>query len=81
MATDNILDFQNLDFLTVRRVRRVNLRHGAKFHHDRSNHCLDMAIFRLFKMSAAVILEFQNLDFLTIITGQEDQPAARCQIS
>jgi len=39
MAAAAILDFQNFKFLTIKRVKRVNLRHGAKFHGDQSNGC------------------------------------------
>ena len=41
-----ILEFQNLNLLTVSRVNRIDVRHGAKFHDDRWNHCLDIAVFR-----------------------------------
>jgi len=53
-----MLDFQNLNFSRVKSVNRVNVRHGAKFRDDQSNHCLDMVIFRFFKMAAAAILDF-----------------------
>jgi len=51
-------NFQNITFLTVGRVKIVNTRHGAKFADDRSNHCLDVALFRFFKMAAVAILDF-----------------------
>ena len=35
--------------LTVGRVRSVELRHHGKFRVDRSNHCRDITIFRLFQ--------------------------------
>jgi len=50
--------FINLKFLTLGRVKRVKVRHSAKFCDDQSNNCLDMAIFRLFKMAAATMLDF-----------------------
>jgi len=53
-----ILDFQNSKFLTVRQLKRNELRRYAKFGGNRSNHCRDMAIFRFFKMAAAAILDF-----------------------
>jgi len=47
-------------------VKRVKLRQHAKFRGDRSNRRRDMAIFRFFKMAAAVILDFSNLKFLMV---------------
>ena len=47
MAEADILNFfLSLKFLTVGRVRRVELRHDAKFRGDRSNCRWDMAIFQ-----------------------------------
>jgi len=43
-----ILDFENLNSLTVERVKRV-IRHDAKFRDDRSSGFWDMAIFRFFQ--------------------------------
>jgi len=42
----------------VRRVKMVNMRHGARFRDDRSNRCWDMSIFRFFK-TAAVLRMFR----------------------
>jgi len=42
----------------VRTVKRINVRHGAKFRDDRSNQCSDMAIFRFSNKAAATILDF-----------------------
>jgi len=48
MAAAAILDLQNVKFLTVGRLKRVELLRRAKFGRNRSNHCGDMTIFRLF---------------------------------
>jgi len=56
MAVAAILDFSNFRFLTVRTVKRVEMRHCAKFRRNRSNRGRDMAIFRFFKMAADAIL-------------------------
>ena len=54
MATAAFLDFRNFKFLTVGAVKRVRLCHLAKFRRNRSNRGRDMAIFRCFKMAAAI---------------------------
>ena len=54
MATAAFLDFRNFKFLTVGAVKRVRLCHLAKFRRNRSNRGRDMAIFRCFKMTAAM---------------------------
>jgi len=66
MAATSVLDFQNIDILTLKRVKYVNVHHNAKFPDDWSKRCWDMAIFRFFKMAAAAYLDFQNLNFLTV---------------
>jgi len=45
MASGAILDFRNLKFLTVGRLRRVESRRRAKFGRNTSNRGQDMAIF------------------------------------
>jgi len=62
MAAAAMLDFQNVEISRVGRMKRVKMRHRAKFCGDRSRHCSDIAIFRFFKMAAAAILYFQNLE-------------------
>jgi len=39
MAAAAILDFQKMGISGVRRVKRVKMRHRAKFGGDRSNRC------------------------------------------
>jgi len=39
-------------------VKRIKISHCAKFHGDRSNHCLDVVLSRFFKMMATAILDF-----------------------
>ena len=76
-----ILNFLNLKFfLKVGHVRRVELRHRAKFHGNRSNSCRDMAIFWFLKMAAAAILDIQFFKILTASNTQEGQTASPCQI-
>jgi len=67
-AAAAILDFQNLKFLTIKTVKRVDLRNRAKFCRNRLNRGRDMAVFRFFKMAAAAILGFKNFKFLTVGT-------------
>jgi len=52
------LGISKFGFLTVRRVKRSNVHRSAKLRDERPNHCLDMAIFRFFKMATAAILDF-----------------------
>jgi len=49
MAAAAILDFCNLNFLTIERLKRVELRRRAKFGRNRSNRGGDMTIFRFFQ--------------------------------
>ena len=42
------------------------MRRSVKFAQNRSNRSGDMAIFRFFKMAAAVVLDFQNFKLLTV---------------
>ena len=51
MADAAILDYQNFKLLTVRRLKRVELRRHAKFDRNRSKCGGDMTIFRFFKMA------------------------------
>ena len=60
MTAAAILDFQNFKLLTVRRLKRVEMRRHDKFGRNRSKCGGDMTIFRFFKMAAAAILDFQN---------------------
>jgi len=47
MAAAAILDFENLKFLTVGTVKRVELRHYAKFRRNRSKRGRDMSVLIL----------------------------------
>ena len=67
MADAAILDFRNFKFLTGA-VKRVELRHHAKFRYNRPKRGRDIAIYRFFKMAAAAILDFRNFKFLTVGT-------------
>jgi len=75
MAAADILDFQNMKFLTARTVKRVELRNHAKFCRNRLNRSRDMVIFQFFKMADAVILDFKNFKFLTV--GTLNSPMSR----
>jgi len=55
MATAAILDFT---FLTVGTVKKVELRHPAKFLRNRPNRGPDMAIFAIFKDGGHAISDF-----------------------
>ena len=72
MAAAAVLDFSNFKFLTLGRLKRVELCRRAKFGRNRSKRGRDMAIFKFYKMAAAAILDFQNLIFLTV--GQLKRP-------
>jgi len=80
MAAAAILDFSNLKSLTVRRLKRAELRRRAKFGRNRPKRVRDMAIFRFFKMAAAAILDFSNFKFLTVrrLKRAELRRCAKC---
>jgi len=62
MAAAAILDFKNLKFLAVGKIKRVLLHHRVKFcKKNWSNYSQDIAIFQFFKTAAAAILDFQIL--------------------
>jgi len=58
MATAAIVNFQNFKFLTVGQLKRVEVRHRAKFGRNRYKHDRDMTIFRFSKMAAVGHLGF-----------------------
>ena len=58
MAAAAILDFQICEILLADGVWRAQAHNCAKFRHNRSFHCGDIAIFRIFNMAAAAILDF-----------------------
>ena len=66
MAAAAILDFKNFKILTVAAVKRVELRHHAKFRWNRPKRGRDIAIYQFFKMAAAAILDFKNFKFVTV---------------
>ena len=49
MAAAAIFDFENLNFLTVGAVKRVELHHRAKFRQNRPNCGWDITIFQFFQ--------------------------------
>ena len=67
-ASAAMLDFKNFKFLTVEKVKTVEVHYCAKFHQNRLNCVRDIVIFLFFRMVAAAILDFQNLKFLTFGT-------------
>ena len=77
MAAAAILDFSNIKFLTVGRLKRAELHRRPKFRRNRSKRGRDMAIFRFFKMAAAAILDFSNFNFLTV--GRLKRAELRCR--
>jgi len=70
-----------LENLTVGTVKRVELRHHAKFCRNQSNRGQDLAIFRFFKMAAAAIFGFLKFETFNGRTAQERQTASPCKIS
>ena len=58
MAAAAIMDFSNLKFLTVRQLKRIEMRRSVKFGQNRSKRSRDMAIFWFSKMAAAAIFDF-----------------------
>jgi len=58
-------------------VRSAEPRHFAKFYRNRSNRGRAIAIFRFFKMAAAVILDFKIFNGRT---RQEGRTTLLCQI-
>jgi len=70
--------FWGREFLTVGAVKRPILHQLTKFRKDPSNRYGDIAIFVIFKMSAAAILNFQNFNGRSAVGGQY---ASSCQIS
>jgi len=69
--------FSIFKILTVGRIKRVNLRHGAKFRGDRSKRCRLVAIFR---DGGRRHLGFLKFEFFTVEVVK-GQPASQCQIS
>ena len=53
-------------FLTVETVKRFILHQRTKFRKNRSNRCEAIAIYVIFKMTAAAILDFQKFEILTV---------------
>jgi len=58
MAAAAILDIQICEMLLTDGVWRAKTHNCAKFRHNRSFRCGDIAIFRIFKMATTAILEF-----------------------
>ena len=82
MATAAILDFQNLKFLTVGRLKTQKGRTAscAEFGRNPLNRHRDMAIFRFFKMAAATFLDFIFFCNFNDSNAQEGWTASPCQI-
>jgi len=57
---------------------RAKLRHHAKFRRNQSNHGRDIAIFRFFKMSAAIL--DSTFKIFNGRMAQEGRSASPCQI-
>ena len=64
MAATAFLDFQKWEILLAGSVRRAQMHHYTKCHHNRSFHCRDIAIFQIFKTAVAAIFAFWNHKFL-----------------
>jgi len=61
------LDFQICEMLLTDGVWRATTHNCAKFRHNLSFRCRDIAIFRIFKMAAAAILDFLNREFYWLL--------------
>jgi len=68
-------------FLTVQAVKRVELRHHAKFRLNRLKRGQGIAIYRFFKMAAAAILDLKKNQIFNGRGGLEGRTASSCQIS
>ena len=62
MAAVRHLGFVKFNFLTVETVMRSILHQRTKFRKNRSNRCGAIAIYVIFKMTAAAILDFQKFN-------------------
>ena len=70
METTAILDFRNRRFLFADGIWKAQTHHCTKFRQNRSFHRGDIAIFRIFKMTAAAIFDFWNRKILLVIRVQ-----------
>ena len=66
MVATAILDFQNFKLLTVRRLKRIEMRRHANFGQSMSKCGGHMTDVSLFKMAAAVILHFKIFEILMV---------------
>jgi len=64
MSAAAILNIQICEMLLTDCVWRAKTHNCAKFSHNRSFRCGDIAIFRIFNMAAAAILDFQICEIL-----------------
>ena len=58
MAAAAILDFQICDILLADGIWRAQTHHCTKFRQNQSFLCIDIVIFRIFKMAVAAIWDF-----------------------
>jgi len=66
MAAVRHLGFLKFNFLTVGAIKRLILHQLTKFRQDRSNRCVDIAIFVIFNMAASAIVDIQIFEILTV---------------
>jgi len=66
MAAVRHLGFVKFEFFYGRTVKKPILHQHTKFRKDRSNRCGDIAVFVIFKMTAAAILNFRKFKILTV---------------
>ena len=78
----DIVIFRNLKFLTVGTVKRIELRHRAKFHQNRSDRSRDMEfLFWIFQHGGRRHLGFSKFQIFKDSNGQKGRTASVCQIS
>jgi len=60
MAAAAMVNCKNFKFLTVEKIKKVEMHQYAKFRRNRSNQGQNIEIFRFFKMAAAAILKLSK---------------------
>ena len=81
MAAAAILDFSNLKFLMVGRLKRAELRRLAKFGRNRSKRGRDMAIFQDGGCRHFGFFKFQTFNGRTVQEGRSASPCQTCSKS
>jgi len=75
MAATDIWDSQIRKILLADGVWRAQMHHCTKFRQNQSFCCVDIVIYRIFKMAAAAILDFWNRKIFASMGLQIDMTA------